>query len=465
MSTAPTHKNGEDFRTPFRKDLGRLIHSACFRRLQGKTQLFPGIESDFFRNRLTHSIEVAQIAKGIAIHINNKHRQFKDDPIDYDLIEFAALAHDIGHPPFGHNGEAALHEIMKDDYGYEGNAQTLRILTTLEKKYLIESGPILDDSDRDRRFGLNLTYRTLASILKYDNEIPEKSGSDPIKGYYQYDAELVNTIKKKLLGGTPLNNKKFKTIECSIMDIADDIAYSTYDFEDSLKAQFINILDVINPEHSFISEITRRVERNVKKEGINKTYTDEDIQIIFTKLIVSILEIGDEYNTAKLPSRKKSFLVQAAELYDTLKKIASNGSFRTGLTSGLVNRFINGVRVEYNDDIPMLSRVFLDANIREEVEVLKNLTFVGQIESSRVKVSEFRGKEIVREIFKAIHETDNGFKLMPDDFKKLYTDLPQCHPYRRRIVVDFIAGMTDRYAIEFYGRLKSENPQTIFKPL
>jgi dGTPase len=82
-----------------------------------------------------------------------------------------------------------------------------------------------------------------------------------------------------------------------------------------------------------------------------------------------------------------------------------------------------------------------------------------------VKVSEFRGKEIVREIFRAIHETSNGYKLMPDDFKKMYEELPECHSYRRRVVVDFIAGMTDRYAIEFYGRLRSENPQTIFKPL
>ncbi|HMJ71395.1 MAG TPA: dNTP triphosphohydrolase [Cyclobacteriaceae bacterium] len=459
----PNHQNGDDFRSGFRKDLARLIHSACFRRLQGKTQLFPGIESDFFRNRLTHSIEVAQIAKGIAIHINNKFREFSDDQIDYDLVEFASLAHDIGHPPFGHNGEAALHEIMKEDFGFEGNAQTLRILSTLEKKYLIADG-LLDEKGRDTRYGLNLTYRALASILKYDSEIPEKSGSDPIKGFYQYDTQLVTNIKKKLLGSRA-TTKKFKTIECSIMDIADDIAYSTYDFEDSLKAQFINILDVINPELSLFQEITKRVERNVRKEGIDKTYTEEDVHIIFIKLIMSVLEIDEEYNATKLPSRKKSFLVQAAELYDTFKKIASDGALRTSLTSGLVNRFINGVKVEYDDENPFLSKVYLDTHIREEVEVLKNLTFVGQIESSRVKVSEFRGKEIVREIFKSIHETPNGYKLMPDDFKLLYTGLPEHHRYRKRIVVDFIAGMTDRYAIEFYSRLKSENPQTIFKPL
>jgi len=121
-------------REPFRRDNGRLIHSAVFRRLQGKTQLFPCYESDFFRNRLTHSLEVSQIAKGIVEQINSTHQYFKKNPIDRDLVETAALAHDLGHPPFGHNGEKALDDMMKEYGGFEGNAQTLRILTKLEKK-------------------------------------------------------------------------------------------------------------------------------------------------------------------------------------------------------------------------------------------------------------------------------------------------------------------------------------------
>lgn len=463
--SSQTKKNGDDFRTPYRKDLGRLLHSASFRRLQGKTQLFPGIESDFFRNRLTHSLEVAQIAKGIAIHLNNKVRAFKDEPLDYDLIEFAALAHDLGHPPFGHNGEEALHEIMKDDCGFEGNAQTLRILSTLEKKYWDGNKiSLLDEQGRDNRIGLNLTFRSLGSILKYDREISEESGSSPIKGYYKYDADLVKSIKSKVLSGRP-TLKKFKTVECWIMDVADDIAYSTYDFEDSLKAGFINILDAINPRQKHVNEVTKRVQRNVKKEELDIPIDETDVPIIFTNLIISTLGIKEEYNSARLPSKKDSFLVQAAQLYDTFNEISNSGKLRTKLTSGLVNRFINGVKIDYDQEIPALSKVYLEPQNRVEVEVLKNLTFVTQIESSRVKVSEFRGKEIIGEIFKAIHETPGGYKLMPDDFKKMYADLPECDKYRKRIVVDFIAGMTDRYAIEFYGRLKSENPQTIFKPL
>jgi len=103
--------------------------------LQGKTQLFPILESDFFRNRLTHSLEVAQIAKDIAIHLNNKHDELKNDPIDLDVVELAGMMHDLGHPPFGHTGEKALNECMKEHGGFEGNAQTIRIITKLEKKF------------------------------------------------------------------------------------------------------------------------------------------------------------------------------------------------------------------------------------------------------------------------------------------------------------------------------------------
>src|SRR5688572_22714023 len=113
----------EPFRSPWRRDLARLLHCPSFRRLQAKTQVFPGHDSDFFRSRLTHSLEVAQIAKSIAIRLNATHKFFKKKAFNINpgLVEFAALAHDLGHPPFGHNGEEALHELMKEDGGFEGN--------------------------------------------------------------------------------------------------------------------------------------------------------------------------------------------------------------------------------------------------------------------------------------------------------------------------------------------------------
>src|SRR5690606_12675716 len=128
-----------DYRSPYRRDYARLLHSPAFRRLQGKTQLYPGVESDFFRNRLTHSLEVAQIAKTIALKLNFEKLDKQKLSIDLDVCEFAGLAHDLGHPPFGHQGEEALDECMRNYGGFEGNAQTLRILTKLEKKKVLET--------------------------------------------------------------------------------------------------------------------------------------------------------------------------------------------------------------------------------------------------------------------------------------------------------------------------------------
>lgn len=451
----------KDFRSDFRKDYGKLVHSSCFRRLQGKTQLFPGIESDFFRNRLTHSIEVAQISKGIAIHLNHKD-DLKGDLIDYDLVEFAALAHDLGHPPFGHNGEAALHEICHKKYGFEGNAQTLRILSTLANR--VKSNPNKADVDKvgkENRMGLNLTYRSLAAVLKYDNEIPISS-IKLSKGFYYYDSELVKRIKQKVTGYSSFKDP-FKTIECYIMDVADDIAYSTYDLEDSLKAGFISILDIAGPKRGLMKGVAEKVNKGLKKYGFASKFNEKEILFKYLKLFTNILG-KESLMEAILPDPTSPYIINAGELYDQLAKIGTDGYSRTYFSSQLVNRFINGVRIDYNKDIPALSKVYLCEETRAEVEVLKNLVYISQIESPRLKISEFRGKEIVTEIFNAILKR-NGSKLMPDDFRKNFDTVSEGEPYRDRIVVDFIAGMTDRYAIEFYGRLKSENPQTIFKPI
>ena len=157
-------------RSAFRRDYARILHSPAFRRLQGKTQLFPSVEHDFFRNRLTHSLEVAQIAKSIALRLNDRDSYFRACPIDTDIVETAALAHDLGHPPFGHNGERALDDCMKERGGFEGNAQSLRILSKLGKK----------EPQRFPEVGLNLTYRTLAAVLKYDSVIPIRRKSNAL---------------------------------------------------------------------------------------------------------------------------------------------------------------------------------------------------------------------------------------------------------------------------------------------
>ena len=179
-----TERASEPWRTEARRDYARVIHSPSFRRLQGKTQVFPGHESDFFRNRLTHSLEVAQIAESIAYRLNHNESLFRAYPIDPRICATAGLVHDLGHPPFGHNGERALDDRMRLYGGFEGNAQTLRILSKLEKK--IPSGSSSAPTTYDGRIGLNLTYRTLASTLKYDRVVPHiRTLEDSlVKGYY-----------------------------------------------------------------------------------------------------------------------------------------------------------------------------------------------------------------------------------------------------------------------------------------
>lgn len=455
----------ENYRSGFRRDYARLIHSPAFRRLQGKTQLFPGIESDFFRNRLTHSLEVAQVAKSIAIKFNSEHEYFQKHPIDTDLVEFAGLSHDLGHPPFGHNGEKALDECMKGCGGFEGNAQTLRIVSKLEKKHKDEESKYgVSDEGEDKRYGLNLCYRSLAAILKYDKKIDKyrDKHSPLVKGYYASEDELVKSIRAAVTGKQD-SSEKVKTIECQIMDIADDIAYSTYDLEDALKAEFMNPLDMISAGGELLENIAKNLTDN---DNINGKITEQEILEIIWNLFIKLkmfdfeslgidkseIDIDNPYSVANLVS----------SIYRSATNIGKIGYLRTYLTSHLVGYYVRKVEIELNEEVPAISKVFLPEETLKQVEVLKRFTYEAMIMSPRLKVSEYRGYEVVSAIFKALTEDDIGLSLLPNDFRRLIKKFAD--EDKKRAVCDFIAGMTDRYAVEFYGRLKSENSQTIFKP-
>lgn len=236
-----------DLDEAYAKDYARIVHSHSFRRLQGKSQLIPAGENEFFRTRLTHSLEVAEIARRIGRNINREHPYFQKHPLNLDLISCAGLLHDIGHPPFGHSGEEVLNELMsKPEYeyaGFEGNAQTLRIITKLENR--LGRGENVHDAYKKPR-GLNLTTRTLASILKYDtqlNPIDQNNKAKISKGYYSDESEIVKQLREKF---KLKDGVKLRSIECQIMDIADDIAYSAYDLEDTMEAGLVTPFDLIS---------------------------------------------------------------------------------------------------------------------------------------------------------------------------------------------------------------------------
>lgn len=448
-----SEKASPPFRSSYRRDYARLIHSPAFRRLQGKTQLYPGHESDFFRNRLTHSLEVAQIAKGIAQKLNHDDEFLKENKIDCDLVEFASLAHDLGHPPFGHNGEHALDDCMKRWGGFEGNAQTLRILAVAEKKET-KDGSLdgVTSGGEDNRIGLNLTFRSLASILKYDNEIPvSRQNKDKlVKGYYCTEKSLVSEIRQAIAPGYP-PNLALKTIECQIMDIADDIAYSTYDLEDGLKGGFVNPLMLLSIARTD-TELLQRVTDKVKKECLDAKSEDVLSAIAYT------FRRDIDGCTEQLEGEPK---ISPLDEYKLSRLIASNGYSRSALTSSLVDSFINSITITIDHDRPALSKVTMEPKIKLQVESLKHLNYEVTIMSPRLKLVEYRGYEIVRTIFKALTE-DDGHLLLPQDARESHQRLRKSAD-RMRLVCDFVAGMTDRYAIEFFGRLK-QGDQSIFKP-
>jgi dGTPase len=218
------------YRSPFQRDRDRIIHSASFRRLKHKTQVFVNTEGDHYRTRITHSLEVAQIARSISKHLN----------LNDDLAETLSLAHDLGHTPFGHAGEDALNECMDKFGGFDHNLQTLRIIMFLENKYL-------------KFNGLNLTVETLDGLLKHNGILNDLS------------------LIKTLIGLNSFNNKinfsKSPSLEAQISAISDDVAYNNHDIQDGIKAKMFNLNDLI--EINFFKSIYNSHKENIKKNNKN----------------------------------------------------------------------------------------------------------------------------------------------------------------------------------------------------
>lgn len=452
VSTKDDHE--KEWRDNFTRDYGRIIHSASFRRLQGKTQVFPGHESDFFRNRLTHSLEVAQIAQGIAERLNHRHPEFlKHDPIKGSLCATASLVHDIGHPPFGHNGERALDRAMLQYGGFEGNAQTLRILCRLEKKERYK----YPDGEEDRA-GLNLCHRTLAAVLKYDKRIPavRKSDAKLEKGYYGSESDIIANVKSSVLGYKLPKGQKFKTIECAIMDMADDIAYSVYDLEDCFKVGFLTPAEMLASDDALLDEVAAAVSKQMdEKEPILRAQVQAVLIDIFS-------EIGEEAS-AEADNAADRGLLAFTTVYKASRKLSEDGYARTQFSSELVHRFIEAVELDYNKECPALSGVTWPREVRLRKEVLKQYTFIAAIYAPRVKIGEYRGYDLVSDIFEALMG-DRGDLLMPADVRERIRKAPHVS-IKAREVCDFVAGMTDRYAMEFWARLNSDTAESMFKPI
>lgn len=393
----PTEETRNIGRDDSMKDYARILYSSSFRRLQGKMQLLGINSTNFTRNRLTHSLEVAQIARSIAHNL------------ELDKIIFAescSLAHDLGNPPFGHYGEVILNNLAKDYGGYEGNAQTFRILRKLEKKH-------------HEYEGLNLTLRTLFGITKYFYKREEINNPFLIfnktkinkKFLYDEDYDFLKTeLNKHQISIT-------KSIDAQIMDLADEIAYAAHDLEDALSIGIISLGEMI---HEF---------------KMNKDYNDAYDD--FSKIVQKVQEFA-----------LKSNKLETSEEYSAV--------LRKELTSTIVHDLCIDIDIVEKNNIKQLG-----FKTKQKLsEGLKKLLFNAILRKKDIQHYEKKGEKIIKGLYEVYTDTtyNKNNILLPAEYRKRSDK-------QERLVIDYISGMMDSFAeqeyIKYFG--KSEVEKLYFK--
>ncbi|CAN5273810.1 deoxyguanosinetriphosphate triphosphohydrolase [soil metagenome] len=392
-------------RSDFARDRARLLHSSALRRLAAKTQvLSPAAGLDFARNRLTHSLEVAQVGRELATMLG----------LDPDVVDTACLAHDLGHPPFGHNGERALNLWSEDIGGFEGNAQTLRVLTRIEPKVFGPDG---------HSYGLNLTRASLDASCKYpwpaSASVDDPSGRHKF-GFYAQDEPAFRWLRE----GAP---ERRLCIEAQVMDLSDDIAYSVHDFEDAIVSGYIDV---------------RALGARVKHHDL--------VDSMFTW-------IGGQFDHDEL--------IAAFDRLDSLEVWIESwdGSRQAqarlkNLTSQLIGRFaqaaVKATRAADGDGelLRFGADIVVPRDIQTEIAVLKGIVGANVMTTTTRQPVYREQREILTELADALlagrgAELDPGFSA---DWQAASDDAT-----RKRAVVDQVASLTDQSAIAWHQRLVS----------
>ncbi len=428
-----------DARGPYDVDYGRVIHSSSFRRLQGKTQILNLGDSDFYRTRLTHTLEVAQIGVGLLLQLRRKRetdKRLKNVLPDAALMHSICLVHDLGHPPFGHGGEVALNYCMRDHGGFEGNAHTLRILTKLEKF-----------SSED---GSNLTRRCLLGVLKYpvafsnahnrsiiprlhdcsSARIVSSRDSKPPKCHFDTENEVVSWLLEPFkisdrseFQKTELRTEKHaesrhKTFDCSIMELADDISYGVHDFEDAIAIGLI--------------------QREQLEDELSKKDCVDFLKVCFDKTASS--------------KRYPEFIAW----------LFGDSSKRKHAISRLVGYFVNNIEIREESAFisPLLRlRVGLAKAESDLLENLKGIVRKYVIESPEVRHLEAKGQNMVLGVFEALAAEPQRF--LPVDWRKKFDVADD----GKRVICDYVAGMTDNHLMRFFERLYSPRMGSVFDRL
>lgn len=401
--------DGDDYRTPFQIDRDRVLHTPTFRRLQCKTQVFWSGEYDFYRTRLTHSLEVAQIGKSICHWLKSMSAGPLDEGffIDPDLLEAVCLSHDLGHPPFGHTGERTLNHLMREHGGFEGNAQTLRLLT--ERIFSA------------KRSGMDPTRAFLDGVLKYKSlwsELIAATGEPPAH-HFIYDEQRSHLDWAMGGSAAPLDTAPgatrdaLKSIECQVMDWADDTAYSLNDLSDSVRAGFLNI-----------EKIEAWAERHGETTGDGTP-------------------LGDLTRAIRL-RRVDPFVGKRIGRYIQATRLEPATNFLSAATH------------RYHFDL------VIDAGVKAESALFKRLAFEVVFLSPQLKQLEHKGSRMLRQLYEVLSQRyitggsidGQDFQLLPADTAAEIAAAPH-RSTRARLVCDFLAGMTDGYAARTYKRLFS----------
>ena len=351
-----------NLRNDFQRDRDRIIHSTAFRRLKHKTQVFVNTSGDHFRTRITHSLEVSQIARTLAKFFN----------LNEDLSETLSLAHDLGHTPFGHAGEESLNICMKNYGGFDHNIQTLRIITLLENRYY-------------KFKGLNLSFETIDGLIKHNG---------PVKNLTKFNRILgKNFFKKKIKFS--LNS----SLEAQLASISDDIAYNSHDLEDGLKSNLFKLKDLKK-----IPVLDKIIIKHIKK---TKTYS---IDLIIRQIIREIInEMVSDVILTTHKNIKKYKIKNLNDIYNTKFQLVT---------------FSNKMKI-------------FDIKIKK---FLRQKMYFHKKVNSKTNY----GRKVITKLFKSIRRNP-----------KKYIDIKKYNNSNfERIICDYIAGMTDRYAINLYNQIK-----------
>jgi len=353
-----------NYRSDFQRDRDRILHCGSFRKLQFKTQVFLENKGDYYRTRLTHTLEVAQIARTLSTVLG----------ANSELAEAIALAHDLGHPPFGHTGEEQLQSLLLDDGGFDHNLQSLKIVTKLEEMYA--SHP-----------GLNLTIETLDGIIKHNGPLTKKN--DQI-------LEYIKDSKKFDLTKSP-------SIEAQIAAISDDVAYNSHDLGDGLRAGFFNLSDI--KSLPILDEACEFIDK--KYIAVNyKTKCHEVIRHFLNKLVTSLIE----------ESSKRLKLVQAKNFYNCK-----------------------------NQELKLIN---FSEKTNSEMEIISKFLFDNMYRNKVVLFEKEKCSLVVKELFDIFNDYP---KLLPKEWQEKIDSEDLENP--KRIIGDYISGMTDRFAINLHKQL------------